>query len=334
MTRSERPLRSILFLFLLLIPAVSSCQSLPRPSQDEPPPPGTLTPHTFIENARQGNLAAVKSFLAAGIDPNVRDDEGGTALIAAVTGNQGDIVKLLLDKGADVNAKNKNGETALFWAPPMEGAGDVIRLLLEKGADTNIESSRGITPVMNAASKRQVDVVKILIESGADINRKNKENIGALGLAARANSMEIVHLLMTRGVAFSSEDAGEVLTMAALRGRHDVIDFFKGRGVSIDTFDGTGNNALIWAIGGGRVDVVEFLLRKGANPNIRNAAGMTALMLAAAGGSPEIVEALVENGADVNARARGGVSGLGLAGKLKKVNPEVVEILKKAGATE
>jgi ankyrin repeat protein len=317
--------------FIMIFSSFLSCQSLPSGAVLEAEL--HLTADTFIEKARQGDMAAIRSLLAAGIDPNVKDDEGRTALIAAAAGGQTEIVKLLLEKGAEVNARNQQGETALFVASGIGEGAEMVKELIKRGADINIETG-GMTPLMNAASRRQTDIAQILIEHGADINRKNRENIGALGLAARANQMEIVNLLMVKGVAFSSEDAGEVITMASLRGRHDIIRFFMERGVSIDTFDGTGNNALIWAIGGGRLDVVHFLLQRGANPNIRNMAGMSPLMLAVAGGSPDMVEILIKKGADVNARTAGGVSALGFTSKLKKQNPEIIQLLTEAGAKE
>lgn len=78
------------------------------------------TEQAFIENARQGNNAALSLFLEAGMSAETRTYDGQSALLVAALANQTEAVKLLLDKGADANAQDKFGGTALLNAARSE----------------------------------------------------------------------------------------------------------------------------------------------------------------------------------------------------------------------
>lgn len=92
------------------------------------------TERDFIENARQGSADTVALFLKAGMDPDVKINEGQTALEAATLANQSAVVKLLLDEGADKNAKNRFDGTPLMNAA-AKGHVEIVNLLLAKKAD-------------------------------------------------------------------------------------------------------------------------------------------------------------------------------------------------------
>ena len=107
------------------------------------------------------------------------DDYGNTALMIAASRCATDIIKTLIDKGADVNAKNNNGETALFLVARQRRVfstpdinktivGNTIKLLIDKGADVNATNNNGETALMVAASKYNYIGAKILLENGAD----------------------------------------------------------------------------------------------------------------------------------------------------------------------
>jgi ankyrin repeat protein len=117
----------------------------------------------LIEASRRGDLPEVKRLLAKGADVNAKDKFGRTALISAAGNNQQETVKLLLAKGADVNAKDMNGNTA-FIAASFYGHPEVVKLLLAKGADVNAKDIRGNTALRFAKSQ---EIQKILIKAGA-----------------------------------------------------------------------------------------------------------------------------------------------------------------------
>lgn len=107
-------------------------------------------------------------------------------------------VEMLLSGGADVNAKNRDGWTALMWAS-WYGHKDVVSLLLANGADVNAKDSNGRTALMWASINGHKDVVSLLIANGADVNAKDKWGQTALMLASYRGHKDIVELLRKYG---------------------------------------------------------------------------------------------------------------------------------------
>ena len=98
--------------------------------------------------------------------------DGRTALIEAARGKYTQIVSLLLDNEANVNAKDAHGQTALIWAS-VEGHIDIVSILLDNGANVNTKDNRGDTSLILASKKGFARIVEILLERGADVNAVN-----------------------------------------------------------------------------------------------------------------------------------------------------------------
>mgnify|MGYP001597423749 CR=1 FL=1 len=105
--------------------------------------------------------------IESGADIDTKDVDGLTPLFYAVNSSRSDVGKLLIEKGADVNAvSNSNGWTPLKWAV-CDGYLDIVRLLIEKGVDVNTKDNFGKTPLSWAKWGDQSDIAKFLIEKGA-----------------------------------------------------------------------------------------------------------------------------------------------------------------------
>ena len=140
----------------------------------------------LIQAIRNNDLASLKARLSKGAEVNTRDQRGSTLLIHAAAIGSPEAVRLLLESGADVNAKNELEATALIL-----GAGNIekARMLVEKGADVNAHSKLGRTPLMIAASCDGCSAtVKLLLDKGADPNAKDKQGNTALTAAAWADN--------------------------------------------------------------------------------------------------------------------------------------------------
>lgn len=109
-----------------------------------------------------------------------------------------EIVKALLAKAADVNAKDNNGWTALLIAS-RNGYTKIVQALLAKGADVNLKANYDLTALMSAAMGGHTEAVKILLESGADAKIKTYDGGTALKLAEAGLYGDIVKLLRQAG---------------------------------------------------------------------------------------------------------------------------------------
>jgi ankyrin repeat protein len=110
-----------------------------------------------------------------------------------------EILKLLIDAGGNVNAKNEDGLTALMWAS-AKGYADIVMFLINAGADVNTESCSGWTALMSAADRGSLNVVKILVEKSADIHKTTHEGgMTALMEAAISGQLDVVKYLVENG---------------------------------------------------------------------------------------------------------------------------------------
>jgi ankyrin repeat protein len=124
-------------------------------------------------------------------------DKNQDLIVASMKGDVEKVISLL-DSGADINAKDQRGWTALLWAV-SRGQIDVMKLILDKGADVNVKGEHGWTPLMEAANRGNSDVTKLLLKKGADVNLKHEYGYTALKIAKGKGNKEIESLLKARG---------------------------------------------------------------------------------------------------------------------------------------
>ena len=144
-------------------------------------------------------MVVVKRLLEAGADVNAKDNDGQTALMLASTNNRRDlrVASELLKAGADVNAKGNDGQTALMLASWV--GKEVVSELLKAGADVNAKDNDSWTALMLASRAGRTEVVDMLLKAGADMNAKDTHGQTALMLATTREHPKVVDLLLKAG---------------------------------------------------------------------------------------------------------------------------------------
>lgn len=300
-------------------------------SGETPLPPPDPTATRIMESLRLDNPQQFRTLVAANPKAaNLKGPGGSTPLMyAALYGGIADM-RLLLDKGADVNARNHAGATALMWA-----ADDLekTRLLLDRGANVNAKSDDGRTALMIAAGwQGNSAVVKLLLDHGADITPTSPalfRQTNALAEAAYGGDEASVRLLIEHGAApKSAGPAGLAFSMRAQCGACTQL-FIKGAKPDILI-----PAAFFVSPPLGPGFGVAPLLQAGADPNAKDPNGNSLLSLVAS--SPaypvDAVRMLLEKGADPNAPTRFGETPLELARRHGQT--PIVDLLVKAGAKE
>ena len=153
---------------------------------------------TFLQAAGRGLTEEVASLIKLGVNINAREASGRTALMLAVEENQLNVVKVLLNGKADIQAINKYGDNALFIAV-NRGNSSALHLLLEAGAKLNSRDANGNTALLLATQKRNPKIVLALLGKGADVEIRNHNHMTAAKIAKDRGYKPILHALLAKG---------------------------------------------------------------------------------------------------------------------------------------
>ena len=263
---------------------------------------------------KTGDLPIVRMLIEAGANVNtIEKEQLQTPLMyaAAAKKNAGEMVKLLLTKGADVKPRELaydwpshfseeprvqyhpfGGLTALLYAA-RDGCYDCVEALIGAGADVNLPTPEGVTPLMIALDNDNNDAAKLLLDHGANpgpwdwygrtalyiaVDRKDGgSSAGQVHISVdpshsvRSSAMDVIKALLAAGVDPSPELRMHRPTRGGYTGRFS------------DALLDTGCTPLLRAVIGNDLEVIQALLAKGASPNI-NAMGVTAFLVAAGAG--------------------------------------------------
>ena len=248
-----------------------------------------------IDAVRNADGEALRALLRKKADVNVAAADGTTALHWATYADDLETVDLLIRAGALVNAANDLGVTPL-WTASLNGNAAMVRRLLAAGANPNAALLLGETPVMVAARSGNAEVVEMLLAKGANANARAARGQTALMWAVAQQHSSVVKALIGHGADVHARS--DVWSQVMAVPPHGLPEYNRA-------IPHGGDTAMMFAARVGDLASAKLLVAAGGNVNDQDAWGVSATVLAAHSGFGELVEFLLENGADPNAAAAG-----------------------------
>lgn len=228
---------------------------------------------------------------------------GYTPLYPAVWNGDANMVKLLVNKGADVNYSPEKDYPLLHHAVWMENT-DIMRVLLDHGANIDIKDQDGKTAFRHALDAADRQMVDLFIAKGANVNAKGRDNSTPLHQAAISGRKGIVEILLANGADVTVKDGrGRTPVDWASQGGHTAIEEILIDAANKDHIeDESGRTILHKASSEGWVDTLQRILKGKTDLNVQDKQGLTPLHLAVGRVHKDIVEHLIVNGAKQNVK--------------------------------
>jgi ankyrin repeat protein len=266
---------------------------------------------------QMGKIPVINALLDAGANPNLPDET---------------------DDGLDANSPLMEAASTFF----ATNRGEMVRLLIKRGANLNQQDADGRTPLMHALGYSDMDVIETLIKAGADLDIRDKEGNTALMKAELNQSSRVVNILKQSGASLYGLKEIELLQVVDSGHIDGVRKIMKDNNIDINIR--LGNSTLLYrAAQNGHSEITKLLIDAGADIDQRSSEGhFNPLLIAAYYGNSEVVKILLEAGADVHIRVQDYLNSLEYAelGKIEghkhnqgKPYDEVIAILEQYGAT-
>ena len=256
--------------------------------------------------ATLGKLGIAKLLIDNGAEIDATNSEGRTALQGASDIGHKAVVAYLLEIGADIHHGSDNGSTPLHLAA-THGFAEIVELLINSGADLQRPSPGGWTPLHLCYD--YPETTRLLLKNGADVNSVTTSGFTPLYLAASNNYPEVVKVLLLYGPDIEitvTEDVEmsnfSALMTAVINGNAEVTRLLLEAGANIDHQDNFNTTALHYAVAENHCEVLRILMEYNPKIDLVDKDGDTALNCIYSKTSIEIAKILVNGGADCNIR--------------------------------
>ena len=257
---------------------------------------------------------------------SLTDKQKLTSLVAAAELGHIRCIEKLLKAGADVNAVDGNGYSALIQATE-NNFNDIVSILLQAGADVNMVDNYGDTALIHAAENGYDECLKLLIDGGADVNVTDSDGDAAASLAVLYGHDKCLRLLIGAGVDVNSIKTTKTLT------HEEIIRNEQGR-VRIPRVVPVGSPLLLLAVYEGFDKCVNLLIEAGADVNVLPQYGEPAVVFAVRKAYPKCVAALVAAGADVTIKQDTLMRYSAIDCAIERSDPEILKLLLVADVAE
>jgi len=283
--------------------------------------------------AKKGNIGATNLLLQAGLNIEIQDNSRMTPLHWAAYNGGFKVTELLLHKGAFLEARDCYGRTALHMvtasALNTNTKIEVIQLLADNNADINAKARDGSTALHTATNRGQEAVVRRLIDNGADKDARDSWGQTALHRAAYGGDEAIIRFLFEHHTDKDVKDNSGNTALHIAACSETTVRLLLELGFDKDASNCFGQTAFYIAVMNNDKAVVRQLLKVGADPD-KDSGGWTPLHVAARNGDVDLVQLLIEQGVVKHAQDGGGCTSLHIAAEHGDVN--VARLLLEHGA--
>jgi ankyrin repeat protein len=282
--------------------------------------------------SRGAHLEVIRYLVDKGADVNALDNNHAAPLHSLANRDHSEGIEFLLSKGADIDIIDYERHTALHYTA-MNNQLEAAALLVQKGAGLEIKDDYGRTPLLVCARERGgPEMTRLLLEGGADVNARDKALSTPLELAAWRGKAEVVDILLDAGAEIPTKGSKAMyhLIFAASKGLTNLFDKMDEKGVDLKIEMSSGGTLMHEAAAGGAQKIVDKLSAKGLDVNGKDRYGWTPMHYAAKNGHSQVVEWILENKGDIDSRTIMGETPYNIAAFNKQM--EVQKVLAAKGA--
>ncbi|CAG2217063.1 unnamed protein product [Mytilus edulis] len=235
-------------------------------------------PVTSLNLAFKNNFSDLAKYMLNFIN-DTKENHFSFLLLKACSSGLMDVVKMLIQKGSNVNFGDINGWTPLIVASE-HGHHQIVKLLLKSKANARQTDTYGWTPFMRACGKGNADIVKTFIKNSVEINKKDKYGLTPFLLAIENGHLNVIEILLKKGadVNVSTESGETPLILSCNNDNTDIIRLLIEKGADVNVSDKK-EKPLLYGHVNNNSDIVRLLIEKGADVNVSNENGETPLIL-------------------------------------------------------
>lgn len=223
-------------------------------------------------------------------------DDGWSPLHLAAVLDEREVAAVFLARGADPNDEDFDKQTPLHATIDV----GIARLLVDKGAEVDAKDRSGFSPLHVAAADGYVEIAELLLLRGADANAVDNNGRSPLHEAATGGHFEVAEALFAAGAGVDPRDDAMAWTPLHLASQHEyvhILTLLLSKGADINAWDSSGYTALHMAAMGESREVADALLKAKADVRVKNMHGQTARDIALAKGVPHMVDVFRSAGA-------------------------------------